>query len=113
VGGLGWRDISFFLSLAIPLSLFNKENNMPKYKVTMNLVEAKQAKFVVEAKDPDELHELLGEVDMDYLEEKAGFYTTDFEPPIIEEYEKVSKDTPVHKGIQDEMKKAKAYFDSL
>ena len=86
---------------------------MPKYKVKMNYVEAKVAEFVVEAKDPDELHELLGEVDMDILEEKAGFRTTDYEPPIIEEYEKVNRDTPVHTIIQGEMNKAKAYFESL
>lgn len=86
---------------------------MPKYKVTMNYVEAKQAKFIVEAKDPEELHDLLGEVDIDYLEENAGFVTTDYESPIIEEYEKVHKDMPVHQGIQEEMKKAKAYFDSI
>jgi hypothetical protein len=86
---------------------------MPKYKVTMNYVEAKKAQFVVEAKDPDELHELLGEVDMDYLEENAGFKTCAYEPPIVEDFEKVHKDTPVHKGIQGEMKKAKAYFDSI
>ena len=79
----------------------------------MNYVEAKKAKFVVEAKDPDELHELLGEVSMDYLEQNAGFYTCDYEPPVIEEYEKVNKDTPVHKGIQEKMKEAKAYFDSI
>jgi hypothetical protein len=86
---------------------------MPKYKVTMNYVEAKKAEFVVEAKDPDELHELLGEVDMDYLEENAGFRTCDYEPPIIEEYEKVNRNSPVHKGIQSKMQEAKAYFDSL
>jgi len=112
VGGLGWREY-IFLSPAIPLSLLYKEYNMPKYQVTMNYVEAKKAKFVVEAKDPDELHELLGEVSMDYLEQNAGFYTCDYEPPVIEEYEKVNKDTPVHKGIQEKMKEAKAYFDSI
>jgi hypothetical protein len=86
---------------------------MPKYEVTMNYVEAKQAQFIVEAKDPDELHELLGEVDMDYLEENAGFRIVNYEPPIIEEYQKVNKDMPVHKGIQSKMMEAKAYFDSL
>ena len=86
---------------------------MPKYEVTMNYVEAKQARFVVEAKDPDELHELLGEVDMDYLEDNAGFVTVDYEPPVIEEYKKVNKDTLVNKDIQSKMMEAKAYFDSL
>jgi hypothetical protein len=86
---------------------------MPKYRVTMNYVEAKRAEFVVEAKDPDDLHELLGEVDLDYLEENAGFTTCNYEPPIIDDYEKVHKDTPVHKGIQEKMKEVQAYFDSL
>ncbi len=79
----------------------------------MNYVEAKKAQFVVEAKDPDELHELLGEVDMDYLEENAGFRTCDYEPPIVEEFLMLNKDTPVHKGIQEKMKEVQAYFDSL
>jgi hypothetical protein len=86
---------------------------MPKYEVIMNYVEAKQAQFYVEAKDPDELHDLLGEVDMFYLEENAGFRTINYEPPVIEEYKKVSRDMPIHQGIQGEMNKAKAYFDSL
>ena len=50
---------------------------------------------------------------MDILEEKAGFVTVDYEPPIIEDYEKVNRDTPVHPIIQGEMNKAKAYFESL
>ena len=86
---------------------------MPKYKVKMNCVEAKVAEFVVEAKDPDELHELIGEVDLDYLEENAGFVTCDYEPPIIEEYEKVNKDTPVNKKIQKAMQEVKKAWEAL
>lgn len=86
---------------------------MPKYEVTMNYVEAKTAKFVVEAKDPDELHELIGELDLDYLEENAGFSTCDYEPPIIEEYERVSKDTPVHEKIQRAMNEVKTAWEAL
>lgn len=86
---------------------------MPKYEVTMNYVEAKTAKFVVEAKDPDELHELIGELDLDYLEENAGFSTCDYEPPIIEEYEKVNKDTPVHEEIQRAMNEVKTAWEAL
>jgi hypothetical protein len=85
---------------------------MPKYKVTMNYVEAKVAEFVVEAKDPDELHELLGEVDMDFLEENAGFRTCDYEPPLIEDVEKVNKDTPVHRKIQDAMDEIKTAWEA-
>lgn len=86
---------------------------MTKYKVKMNYVEAKVAEFVVEAKDPDELHELIGEIDLDYLEENAGFRTCDYEPPIIEEYEKVHRATPVHKGIQEKMNEVKKAWEAL
>jgi len=86
---------------------------MTKYQVTMNYVEAKKAKFVVEAKDPDELHELIGELDLDFVEENAGFKTCDYEPPVIEEYEKVNKDTPVHRKIQQAMHEVKKAWEAL
>jgi hypothetical protein len=86
---------------------------MTKYQVTMNYVEAKKAKFVVEAKDPDELHELIGELDLDFVEENAGFKTCDYEPPVIEEYEKVNKDTPVHRKIQQAMQEVKKAWEAL
>ena len=76
---------------------------MPKYEVCMNYVEAKRASFVVEAKDEDELHDLIGELDLDFLEENAGFQTCDYEPPVIDEYKKVSKNKPVNKTIQKAM----------
>lgn len=73
---------------------------MPKYRVSMNEVIAKGAEFVVEAKDEDELHDLLGEIDSDILEEAVEWVCTHYEPPIIEEFQKVNKDTPVHPKIQ-------------
>jgi predicted secreted protein len=79
----------------------------------MNYVEAKVAEFVVEVKDPDELHELIGEIDLDFVEENAGFKTCDYEPPIIEEYEKVNKDTPVHKKMQQAMQEVKKAWEAL
>lgn len=86
---------------------------MPKYEVTMNYVEAKMAKFVVEAKDPDELHDLIGELDLDFVENNAGFRVCDYEPPIIEEYEKVHKDTPVHDEIQRAMNEVKMAWEAM
>ncbi len=86
---------------------------MPKYKVKMNYVEAKVAEFVVEAKDPDELHDLIGELDLDFVEENAGFRTCDYEPPVIEEYEKVNKDTPIHKKMQEAMNEVKKAWEAL
>jgi hypothetical protein len=84
---------------------------MPKYKVKMNYVEAKEAEFVVEAKDPDELHDLIGEIDMDFIEENAGFVTVDYEPPVIEDYEKVSKNTPVHNIMQAKMEEVQKAWE--
>lgn len=86
---------------------------MPKYEVWMNYVEAKRAHFVVEAKDPDELHDLIGELDLDFLEENAGFTTSDYEPPIIDEYEKVHKDTPVNQKIQKAMDEVAKAWEAL
>lgn len=86
---------------------------MPKYKVHMNYVTAHRAEFVVEAKDPDELHDLIGELDLDFLEENAGFKVCDYEPPIIDEYEKVNKDTPVHEAIQKEMNAISKAWEAL
>lgn len=86
---------------------------MPKYKVSMNYVTAHKAEFVVEAKDPDELHDLIGELDLDFLENNAGFYVSDYEPPVIDEYEKVSKDTLVHKTIQSAMDEVAKAWEAL
>ncbi len=86
---------------------------MPKYEVCMNYVEAKRAKFVVEAKDPDELHDLMGELDLDFLEENAGFKTCDYEPPVIDKYKKVHKDTPVNKKIQKAMDEVSKAWEEL
>lgn len=86
---------------------------MPKYKVHMNYVTAHRAEFVVEAKDPDELHDLIGELDLDFLEDNAGFYVSDYEPPVIDEYEKVSKDALVHKTIQGAMDEVAKAWEAL
>lgn len=76
---------------------------MPKYEVNMNYVTAHRATFVVEAKDEDELHDLIGELDLDFLESNAGFSVCDYEPPVIDEYKKVNKNTPVNETIQRAM----------
>lgn len=86
---------------------------MPKYKVTMNYVSAYKAEFVVEAKDPDDLHDLIGELDLDFLEENAGFRVCDYEPPVIEEFEKVSRNTPVNTTIQKAMDEILKAWEAL
>lgn len=86
---------------------------MPKYKVNMNYVTAHRAEFVVEAKDEDELHDLIGELDLDFVEENAGFYVSDYEPPVIDEYEKVHRDTPVNETIQKAMDEVLNAWEAL
>lgn len=86
---------------------------MPKYKVRMNYVMAKGTEFVVEAKDPDELHDLIGNIDSDKLEEAIQWVCTDYEPPIIEEYEKVNKDSKVNRNIQKLMDEVEKEYESL
>jgi hypothetical protein len=86
---------------------------MPKYKVKMNYVIAKGTEFVVEAKDPDELHDLIGNIDSDKLETIVEWVCTDYESPIIEEYEKVNKDTPVNRNIQKAMNETKKAWEAL
>lgn len=86
---------------------------MPKYEVNMNYVTAHRAKFVVEAKDEDELHDLIGELDLDFLEDNAGFKVCDYEPPVIDEYKKVNKDTPVNKTIQGAMDEVLKAWEAL
>ena len=86
---------------------------MPKYKVHMNYVTAHRAEFVVEAKDEDELHDLIGELDLDFVENNAGFRVSDYEPPVIDEYEKVHKDTPVNETIQRAMDEVLSAWEAL
>lgn len=86
---------------------------MPKYEVTMNYVAAHRAEFIVEAKDPDELHDLIGELDLDFLENNAGFRVCDYEPPIIDEYKKVHKDMPVNETIQRAMDEVLTAWEAL
>lgn len=86
---------------------------MTKYRVYMNYVTAHRAEFVVEAKDSDELHDLIGELDLDFLENNAGFKVCDYEPPVIDEWEKVNKDTPVNKTIQGAMDEVAKAWEAL
>ena len=86
---------------------------MPKYKVSMNYVTAHRAEFVVEAKDEDMLHDLIGELDMDFVEKNAGFYVSHYEPPVIDEYKKVGKNELVNKTIQGAMDEVEKAWEAL
>jgi hypothetical protein len=83
---------------------------MPKFLVTMNLVEAKTTTFVIEAKSSDDVHDALGELEADYFEENCEWVTVDYESPIIESVEVTNKglgvcDAKENKKIQTKFNK--------
>jgi hypothetical protein len=89
---------------------------MPKFLVTMNLVEAKETTFVVEAKSSDDVRDALGELDYDYFETNCEWVTVDYEPPIIESVEVTKNglgvcDAKKNKKIQAKFNKIVEHFD--
>lgn len=84
---------------------------MPKFLVTMNLVEAKQTTFVIEAKSSDDVRDALGELDDDYFETNCEWVTVDYEPPIIESVEVTKKGLGVCNAKKN--KKIQAKFNKI
>lgn len=81
---------------------------MPKFLVSMNIVEARSAKFIIEAEDEDAVYEGIGNIESDFLEENIKWYTSEYEPPVIDEVKTVpenSKDYTLNKKIQKEFDK--------
>ena len=82
---------------------------MPKFLVSMNIVEARSAKFIIEAEDEDAVYEGIGNIESDFLEENIKWYTSEYEPPVIDEVKTVpenSKDYTLNKKIQKEFDKS-------
>lgn len=82
---------------------------MPKFLVSMNIVEARSAKFIIEAEDEDAVYEGIGNIESDFLEENIKWYTSQYEPPVIDEVKTVpenSKDYTLNKKIQKEFDKS-------
>ena len=82
---------------------------MPKFLVSMNVVEARSAKFIIEAEDEDAVYEGIGNIESDFLEENIKWYTSEYEPPVIDEVKTVpenSKDYTLNKKIQKEFDKS-------
>lgn len=93
---------------------------MPKFLVTMNYVEAKQTSFIIEAKNEDDLHDGLGEFDGDFFEENCDWTTSDYEPPIVEDVERLSNKktkpftgTVKNRKIQKEFNKTIKLFEKM
>lgn len=82
---------------------------MPKFLVSMNIVEARSAKFIIEAEDEDAVYEGIGNIESDFLEENIKWCTSQYEPPVIDEVKTVpenSKDYTLNKKIQKEFDKS-------
>lgn len=75
----------------------------------MNVVEARSAKFIIEAEDEDSVHEGISNIDMDILEKDIKWHTSNYEPPIIDDVQTIpknSKDYSINKKIQKEFNKS-------
>lgn len=82
---------------------------MPKFLVSMNVVEARSAKFIIEADDEDSVYEGIGNIESDFLEENIKWHTSEYEPPIIDEVKSIpedSKDYVLNKKIQKEFNRS-------
>lgn len=82
---------------------------MPKFLVSMNIVEARSAKFIIEAEDEDAVYDGISNIDMDVLEKDIKWYTSEYEPPVIDDVKTIpndSKDYTINKKIQKEFEKS-------
>jgi hypothetical protein len=82
---------------------------MPRFLVSMNVVEARSAKFIIQAEDEDSIWDGIGNIDMDILEENLEWRTSEYEPPVIDEIKTIpndSKDYNISKKIQKEFDKS-------
>ena len=82
---------------------------MPKFLVSMNIVEARSAKFIIEAEDEDAVYEGISNIESDFLEENIKWYTSQYEPPVIDDVKTIpndSKDYTINKKIQKEFEKS-------
>ena len=82
---------------------------MPKFLVSMNVVEARSAKFIIEAEDEESAYSGIENIDMDTLESIIAWHTSEYEPPAIDEVKTIpddSKDYSINKKIQKEFNKS-------
>ena len=87
---------------------------MPKFLVSMNVVEARSTKFIIEAEDEAAVYDGISNIDMDILEKDIKWYTSEYEPPVIDDVEIIpedSKDYTLNKKIQKEFDKAIKQLD--
>lgn len=87
---------------------------MPKFLVSMNVVEARSAKFIIEAEDEAAVYDGISNINIDILEKDIKWYTSGYEPPDIDDVKIIpedSKDYTLNKKIQKEFDKAIKQLD--
>lgn len=87
---------------------------MPKFLINMNFVEAKSTNFIIEAKDEDDIRDVLGELDYTFFEKNCRWLSSNYEPPIIENIEEIKNKLP-NRTIctKEQNKKIQTKFDKI
>lgn len=69
---------------------------MPKFLVSMNVVEAKTTSFIIETDSEDDIHDAFGEENFEYpfFDENCKWVTSEFEPPIVDNIKEIKGNTP-------------------
>jgi hypothetical protein len=87
---------------------------MPKFLVKMNVVEAKETTFIIEADDEDDVYDGLGELDYNYFEKNCDWVSVEYEPPIIDDVKDVTNlDQTKGFTILDKNKKIQKRFTNI
>lgn len=63
---------------------------MAKFLVKMNVVEAKETTFIIEADNESDVYDGLGELDYNYFEKNCDWVSVEYEPPIIDNVKKIN-----------------------
>lgn len=69
---------------------------MPKFLVSMNVVEAKTTSFIIETDSEDDIHDAFGEENFEYpfFDENCKWVTSEFEPPIVDNIKEIKGNIP-------------------
>lgn len=69
---------------------------MPKFLVSMNVLEAKTTSFIIETKSEGDIHDAFGEENFEYpfFDENCKWVTSAFEPPIVDDIKEIKGNIP-------------------
>lgn len=86
---------------------------MPKFLVTMNIVESKGTSFILEAESESDVHDALGELDYTFFEKNCDWTTTDYEPPVVDNVQIVKPAQKIGFTKEGKNKKIQKRFDKI